>query len=163
MGIMDCHFYIFLLVTQISYSLQESNIHKNVNIRRQGLLGHPEGWLQPPYPSAANIVLTRSRHLMYVCYKNEQKVRAEVNLELSGLVTSVLKSSLQSPAKCSFLTLQDLLYDPAYYVLSFPVHTTISPSPDQPVTNPHEGLSRKEMHCWDMSLILGKLCRQRLV
>ena len=38
MGIMDCHFYIILLVTQISYSLRESDIHKNVNIRRQGLL-----------------------------------------------------------------------------------------------------------------------------
>lgn len=87
MRITDCHFYIFLLVTQISYSLQESDIHKNVNIRKQGLLGHLEGWLQPPYPSAANMVLACSRHLMYVCSKNEQRVRAQANLELSGLVT----------------------------------------------------------------------------
>lgn len=51
------------------------------------VVGHLEGWLQLPYPSAASTVLASSRHLMYVCSKNEQRVGARVNLGLSGLVT----------------------------------------------------------------------------
>lgn len=50
MGIMDCHFYIILLVTQISYSLRESDIHKNVNIRRQELWAILKAGYNHPIP-----------------------------------------------------------------------------------------------------------------
>ena len=44
------HFCCILLVTQISYSLRESDIHKNVNIRRQELWAILKAGYNHPIP-----------------------------------------------------------------------------------------------------------------